>query len=228
MRKFLILILFCVPVFATEHPGSDEFVKRAVSEHGLAENEVRALLAEAEYKQSIVDAISRPAEGKPWHEYRPIFLTDKRINEGVDFWLENRELIASASNHYGVDEEIIVAIIGVETFYGRITGNYRTIDALVTLGFYYPKNLASDRSPFFSSELMHYIQLAAEEDLPTAKVTGSYAGAMGMASSCPAVTANMPSISTGMAAVICGGRLPMLLVAWPTICTGMAGNRVNR
>jgi membrane-bound lytic murein transglycosylase B len=180
MRKFLILILFCVPVFATEHPGSDEFVKRAVSEHGLAENEVRALLAEAEYKQSIVDAISRPAEGKPWHEYRPIFLTDKRINEGVDFWLENRELIASASKHYGVDEEIIVAIIGVETFYGRITGNYRTIDALVTLGFYYPQNLASDRSPFFSSELMHYIQLAAEEDLPTAKVTGSYAGAMGM------------------------------------------------
>ena len=180
MRKFLVLILFCVPVFATEHPGSDEFVKRAVSEHGLAENEVRVLLAEAEYKQSIVDAISRPAEGKPWHEYRPIFLTDKRINEGVDFWLENRELIASASKHYGVDEEIIVAIIGVETFYGRITGNYRTIDALVTLGFYYPQNLSSDRSPFFSSELMHYIQLAAEEDLPAAKVTGSYAGAMGM------------------------------------------------
>ena len=180
MRKFLVLVFFCVPVFATEHPGTDEFVERAVSEHGLEENEVRALLGEAEYKQSIVDAISRPAEGKPWHEYRPIFLTDKRINEGIDFWLENRELIASASKQYGVDEEIIVAIIGVETFYGRITGNYRTIDALVTLGFYYPQNLSSDRSPFFSSELMHYIQLATEEGLPAAKVTGSYAGAMGM------------------------------------------------
>jgi membrane-bound lytic murein transglycosylase B len=180
MRKFLILILLCTPVFAAEHPGTDEFVKRAVAEHGLVESDVRALLGQAEYKQSIVDAISRPAEGKPWHEYRPIFLTDKRINEGIDFWLENRELITSAAKKFGVDEKIIVAIIGVETFYGRITGSYRTIDALVTLGFYYPQGLSSDRSPFFSSELMHYIQLASEEGLPAAKVTGSYAGAMGM------------------------------------------------
>ena len=180
MRKFIILMFFCLPVFASPHPGSDEFVKRAVEEHGLAESEVRALLNEAEYKQSIVDAISRPAEGKPWHEYRPIFLTDKRINEGIDFWLEHRELIATAAEKFGVNEEIIVAIIGVETFYGRITGNYRTIDALVTLGFYYPQNLSRDRSPFFSSELMHYIQLASEEGLPANEVTGSYAGAMGM------------------------------------------------
>ena len=141
---------------------------------------MRALLAGAEYKQSIVDAISRPAEGKPWHQYRPIFLTEKRISEGIEFWKENRELIAAVSEKYGVDEEIIVSIIGVETFYGRITGGYRTIDALVTLGFYYPQNLSSDRSPFFSSELMHYFQLAAEEGLPAAEITGSYAGAMGM------------------------------------------------
>ena len=180
MRKFLILMLFCSPVLALEHPGADEFVKRAVSEFNLPENEVRALLDGAEYKQSIVDAISRPAEGKPWHQYRPIFLTDKRIDQGIDFWKENHELIATASKQYGVDEEIIVAIIGVETFYGRITGSYRTIDALVTLGFYYPQNLSSDRSPFFSSELMHYIQLSAEEGLPAAEITGSYAGAMGM------------------------------------------------
>ena len=180
MRKFLLFVLFCVPVLAAEHPGTDEFVEQAVSEYGLSESEVRSLLLEAEYKQSIVDAISRPAEGKPWHQYRPIFLTSKRINEGVDFWQENRELIAGASKEFGVDEAIIVAIIGVETFYGRITGNYRTIDALVTLGFYYPQNLSSDRSPFFSSELMHYIQLASEEDLPAVEITGSYAGAMGM------------------------------------------------
>ena len=180
MRKFLLLVLFCVPGFAADHPGTDEFVKRAVSEYGLPENEVRALLNEAEYKQSIIDAISRPAEGKPWHQYRPIFLTDKRISEGIDFWQENRELIATASKKFGVDEAIIVAIIGVETFYGRITGGYRTIDALVTLGFYYPKNLSSDRSAFFSSELMHYMQLATEEGLPADEITGSYAGAMGM------------------------------------------------
>ena len=180
MRILLFLVLFCVPAFATVHPGADDFVARATLEHGLSESEVRALLMEAEYKQSIVDAISRPAEGKPWYKYRPIFLTDKRISEGVDFWKENQELIAAASEKFGVDEEIIVSIIGVETFYGRITGSYRIIDALVTLGFYYPEGLSSDRSPFFSSELMHYLQLASEEELPAAEVTGSYAGAMGM------------------------------------------------
>jgi membrane-bound lytic murein transglycosylase B len=180
MRIFFVLVFFCVSGFAAEHPGTDEFVARAASEYGLPESEVRALLEQAEYKQSIVDAISRPAEGKPWHEYRKIFLTDKRIQQGIEFWKENSELITAASRQFGVDEEIIVSIIGVETSYGRITGSYRTVDALVTLGFYYPQNLSSDRSPFFSSELMHYIQLASEEGLPAAEVTGSYAGAMGM------------------------------------------------
>jgi len=180
MRKLLVLVLFCLPAFAADHPGTEEFVDRAVSEYGLEEAEVRALLAEAEYKQSIIDAISRPAEGKPWHEYRQIFLTDKRINEGIDFWVENQELITAASKKFGVDEHIIVAIIGVETFYGRITGSYRTIDALVTLGLYYPQNLSSDRSKFFSSELMQFMQLAKMEGLPPTETTGSYAGAMGM------------------------------------------------
>ena len=92
MRKFFVLLLFCVTAVASEHPGTEEFVQKAVSEYGLPEADVRALLDEAEYKQSIIDAISRPAEGKPWHEYRQIFLTDKRIAEGVDFWLENPPL----------------------------------------------------------------------------------------------------------------------------------------
>jgi membrane-bound lytic murein transglycosylase B len=180
MRKLLFLVLFCLPAFAAEHPGTDEFVERAVAEYDLDEAEVRAMLAEAEYKQSIIDAISRPAEGKPWHEYRQIFLTDKRIHEGVDFWVENQALITAASQKFGVDEEIIVAIIGVETFYGRITGSYRTIDALTTLGLYYPQNLSSDRSDFFSKELMQFMQLAKLENLPQTETTGSYAGAMGM------------------------------------------------
>jgi len=180
MRKLLILMLFCASCHATEHPGSEEFIKRAVAEHGLDEGKVRALLQGAQFKQSIVDSISRPAEAKAWHEYRPIFLTDKRIHEGIEFWQQNFELIAAAAKKYGVDEDAIVAIIGVETFYGRITGGYRTLDALVTLGFYYPENLSSDRSPFFSSELMHYLELANEEGLPADEITGSYAGAMGM------------------------------------------------
>lgn len=180
MRKLFILVFFCVSGYAADHPGTEDFVLRATTEFGLQETEVRELLAGAEYQQSIVDAISRPAEGKPWHEYRKIFLTNSRISQGIAFWTENRELIATAAEKFGVDEEVIVSIIGVETAYGRITGGYRTVDALVTLGFYYPQNLSSDRSDFFSNELLQYMQLAVEEGLPAAEVKGSYAGAMGM------------------------------------------------
>ncbi|MBT8061096.1 MAG: lytic murein transglycosylase B [Xanthomonadales bacterium] len=165
---------------AAVHPGSEAFVERAVSEFGLDADEVAALLARAEYKQSIVDAMTRPAESKPWHEYRPIFLNERRIKEGIVFWRENRALVDSVSEQFGVDPQIIVSIIGVETLYGRITGSYRVIDALATLGFYYPKELSRDRSEFFSTELMHFIKLAQEENLPLDQVTGSYAGAMGM------------------------------------------------
>jgi len=186
IRKFLrqgiavAMLMGGASAHAVVHPGSEAFVERAVSEFGLDAAEVKALLARAEYKQSIVDAMTRPAESKPWHEYRPIFLNDRRIDEGIRFWRENRELIDSVSKQYGVDPQIIVAIIGVETLYGRITGSYRVIDALATLGFYYPKELARDRSEFFSTELMHFIKLAKEENLPLDEVTGSYAGAMGM------------------------------------------------
>jgi len=143
-------MLYCASSFATEHPGSGEFIKRAVSEYGLAESDTRRLLQGAQFRQSIVDAISRPAEARPWHDYQPIFLTEKRISEGKKFWQDNHELIADAAKKYSVDEATIVAIIGVETFYGRITGSYRIIDALVTLSFYYPsQGLSSDRSYVF-------------------------------------------------------------------------------
>jgi len=180
MRKFLLLMLFCTTAFAARHPGTDAFLARAAADYGLHKDRVLALLDQAEFKQSIVDAISRPAESKPWYQYRPIFLTQKRIGEGVDFWRQNRDLIARASETFGVDPEIIVAIIGVETSYGGNTGGYRVIDALVTLGLYYPRNLGADRSAFFSDQLMQYIKLAGEEGLPATDVTGSYAGAMGM------------------------------------------------
>lgn len=176
----LVLTAWLTPLHASVHPGSEAFVARAASEFGLDPAEVESLLSRAEYKQSIVDAMTRPAESKPWHEYRPIFITDRRISGGIEFWRENHALIESVSAQYGVDPQIIVAIIGVETFYGRITGNYRVIDALATLGFYYPQELKRDRSEFFSTEFMHFIKLAKEENLPPEEVTGSYAGAMGM------------------------------------------------
>jgi membrane-bound lytic murein transglycosylase B len=165
---------------AAEHPGQGAFVDRAVSEYGLDAGEVSDLLAGAKFQQSIVDAISRPAEGKPWHEYRPIFLNQRRVKEGVEFWKDNQALITEVSEKYGVDAQIIVSIIGVETLYGQITGSYKVLDALTTLGFYYPTDLKRDRSEFFSGELLHFFQLAKEENLPPSEITGSYAGAMGM------------------------------------------------
>jgi len=161
------------------HPGVEAFAAKAAAEHGLDEQAVLELLQQAEFKQSIVDAISRPAEGKAWYDYRPIFLNQKRIDDGVVFWNENKERIAKAAERYQVDPQFIVAIIGVETSYGRITGNFRVLDALATLSFYYP-DTGNDRSAFFSSELMNFLVLGQEENLPLDEVTGSYAGAMGL------------------------------------------------
>jgi membrane-bound lytic murein transglycosylase B len=182
MKRILTLALVSIlstSCLAQQHPGAEEFAAKAASEYDLNQEEVIQLLQNARFKQSIVDAISRPAEAKPWYDYRPIFITDKRIRQGVEFWRENEALIDQASEKFGVDPHIIVAIIGVETFYGRITGSYRVLDALATLSFYYP-DTGNDRSGFFSKELMNFLVLGGEEGLPLEDVTGSYAGAMGL------------------------------------------------
>jgi len=182
MKRLFSLALVSIlstSCLAQQHPGAEEFAARAAAEYPLDAAEIMALLHDARFKQSIVDAISRPAEAKPWFQYRPIFMTDKRIQSGVEFWRENEALVSQAAERYGVDPQIIVAIIGVETFYGRITGSYRVLDALTTLSFYYP-DIGNDRSDFFSRELMQFLMLGNEEGLPLREVTGSYAGAMGI------------------------------------------------
>jgi membrane-bound lytic murein transglycosylase B len=182
MKRILALALVSIlstSCLAQQHPGAEEFAAKAASEYDLDQEEIILLLQNARFKQSIVDAISRPAEAKPWYDYRPIFITDKRINGGIEFWRDNEALIQQASEKFGVDPQIIVAIIGVETFYGRITGSYRVLDALTTLSFYYP-DTGNDRSGFFSRELMNFLILGGEEELPIEDVTGSYAGAMGL------------------------------------------------
>lgn len=157
-------------------PQVDEFIAELTRDYGFASEQLVSLFQEAERKQSILDAISRPAERvKPWKEYRPIFITDARVARGVDFWRQHEAALARAEQEYGVPAQVIVAIIGVETFYGRNTGNYRVIDALSTLGFDYPP-----RAPFFRKELREFLLLAREEQVDPLSVTGSYAGAMGL------------------------------------------------
>lgn len=153
------------------------FVDYTSSTYGVDPDLIRATLTQAVHQQKIIDAMNRPAEAvKPWRDYRPIFLNDARINGGVAFYREHRSALDAVAAQTGVPAEYIVAIIGVETHYGRITGNYRVLDALYTLAFDYPK-----RAPFFAGELAQLFALAkAEPQLRIDELKGSYAGAMGM------------------------------------------------
>ena len=160
------------PVLAADKEAA--FIAETAKSSGMAPAEIRAWLDQAQYQQSIINAITRPAEGKPWKDYRPIFLTDTRIQQGRSFYAEHRSELDRVSKQAGVPAEIIVAIIGVETSYGRITGSYRVLDALYTLGFFYPR-----REEFFRAELRHLFALARTEHLDLATLKGSYAGAMG-------------------------------------------------
>jgi membrane-bound lytic murein transglycosylase B len=159
----------------TQRDDIQTFVNGLVTEHGFEQDYVTSVLSQGARKQKILDAISRPAEkSKEWFEYRDIFVTPKRIAAGVEFWAEHSERLARISAETGVPAEIIAAIVGVETYFGRITGSYRVLDALSTLGFDYPP-----RGKFFRGELEQLFLLSREESLDITNIEGSYAGAMG-------------------------------------------------
>ena len=160
---------------AQTHPGQAELVREVARDTGKSPAALNVLLDGAKKQQSILDAISRPAEGKPWKDYRPIFVTDKRINDGIAFYREHRALLDRIGKEYGVAPQYIVAIVGVETSYGRNTGNYKVLDALVTLGLYYPP-----RAKFFREQLKELLEMPAQHlGGPIDTLTGSYAGAQG-------------------------------------------------
>ena len=149
----------------------DDFSKR----HQYPKSSLTALIGNVKKQVRVLDAIQRPAEKKKnWREYREIFVTTKRINEGLQFWAQNAVILEAAEKRFGIPPEIIVAIIGVETFYGRYKGRYPVLDSLVTLGFEY-----EPRKKFFRSELEHFLLLTKEEALDPSTIRGSYAGAMG-------------------------------------------------
>ncbi|WJW75929.1 lytic murein transglycosylase B [Thiohalobacter sp. IOR34] len=158
----------------SDRPEAQRFVQLMVEKHGLDRQEVQALIDAARRKQSILDAISRPAEAKPWYQYRPIFVNQARIEGGVDYWNRNARILDQVREALAVDPALVVAIIGVETRYGRHAGRYRVLDALATLGFDYPP-----RADFFRGQLEQFLLLAREEGVDPLKATGSYAGAMG-------------------------------------------------
>lgn len=174
----IALLLTCTaPAVAidTDADNVQAFVDRMVVQHGFDRDELIATFSRAERKESILEAIARPAEKTlTWGEYRKIFITDERIAAGAKFWREYETELDAVAMDTGVPIEILVGIIGVETYFGRITGNYRVLDALSTLAFYYPP-----RSPFFTKELEAFLLLTRTEGLDATVPTGSYAGAMG-------------------------------------------------
>ncbi len=170
----LMLFALC-PLRATTHPGQAELVREVVRDTGKSPVQLNKLLDGARMQQSILDAISRPAESKPWKDYRPIFLTSRRIDDGVAFYRQHRGLLERIGKQYGVAPEYLVSILGVETFYGRHTGSYKVLDALVTLGLYYPP-----RAKFFRAQLKTLLELPQNHLAgPLDTLTGSYAGAEG-------------------------------------------------
>ena len=158
-----------------ERPEVRDFMADLVKKDGFEQPYVTAVFSGIESKQAILDAMNRPAEKvKPWFEYRNIFLTPRRISAGVDFFREHEAKLQQASARTGVPAEVIVAILGVETFYGTRTGSYRAVDSLSTLAFDFPQ-----RSTFFRGELRQLFLLAREEQLDVGSLLGSYAGALG-------------------------------------------------
>ncbi len=177
----LWLSLIITASFATQTPTEQRkdvqaFIDSMVKKHKFSKQELTQLFAQVKLRPRVVKAIKNSAEKKKqWYQYRPIFLTRGNIQAGLAFWEKHADALEKAQQKYGVDPEIIVAIIGVETRYGSNMGSYKVIDAISSLAFNYP-----DRSKFFTKQLEAYLILTRQENINPLSLKGSYAGAMGI------------------------------------------------
>lgn len=158
-------------------PEVRAFIREMVERHRFVERELDYVFTRARREPAILNAIQPPAPigRRPWDAYRAIFVNDRRIQAGEQFWSAHAEALERAEREFGVPAEVIVSILGVETFYGRNTGRWRIVDALATLAFDYPP-----RQDFFRGELVNYLLLARESGIDVFSVRGSYAGAIGI------------------------------------------------
>jgi len=180
MRSIYVVLLLLLSFAAHSAgaatlPGIPEFIDEMVVKHKFKRAELEKVFGQAQYLPNVIEAISRPATLKPWPEYRAAFVNQERISLGLKFWKKYRQTLQSAERKYGVPQEIILAVIGVETVYGQDAGTFRTIDALTTLAFDYPR-----RGDFFRNELENYLLLAREQQFNLLAIRGSYAGALGI------------------------------------------------
>lgn len=180
-RSFLLLVLMAISQSAfslqtSDYKQLDTLFRQVAGETSYTVAQLEELFKDVEIKQNIIEAMERPAESTmTWTRYSKIFLTEKNIKKGVEFWQAHAEILARAEKEFAVAPEIIVATLGVETRYGSNTGNYRVIDALSTLALEYPR-----RSKYFTAELKNFLLLTDQNKLDPLGVTGSYAGAIGL------------------------------------------------
>lgn len=158
----------------SQRPDVQQFIHTLVIKDNFNEAKLNALFSGVHPNPKIIDLMTKPAEKKPWYAYRKIFISEKRIQNGLVFWKKNARVLKEAQAIYGVPASIIVAIIGVETSYGDNRGNISTLDALSTLAFDYPR-----RAEFFQKELREFLLLTRDMSADPRAFYGSYAGAIG-------------------------------------------------
>jgi membrane-bound lytic murein transglycosylase B len=154
-----------------------EFVRDMAARHGFNQTELLQLFSQVRHQARVVSLMTPapPGTKRSWANYRARTLDPVRVEAGLLFWRDNQEAVRRASERFGVPPEIIVSIIGIETMYGRYTGNFRVLDTLATLAFDYPR-----RAEFFRSELEHFLLLTRDQRLDPLGPRGSYAGAIGV------------------------------------------------
>ena len=153
----------------------NQYINQMVTNYHFNKEKLTKIMDQAQYDPQVIHSITHPFEKKPWNFYRKFFVSQERIDNGVAYWQKHRATLKNVKKYYGVPPNVIVSIIGIESFYGQHAGNYNELNALTTLSFYYPK-----RNKFFQSELTQYLLLTQHEKLNSLVLKGSYAGALGI------------------------------------------------
>lgn len=156
-------------------PDVQRYIDEQVATGQFNRPELEAVFANVEIKPNIIKILDKPSTSRPWYEFRPTFYNERLIKGGLAFWEQNQATLERAERTYGVPPEMVVAILGIETNYGRNTGSFRLADALSTIAFNYPR-----RAEYFRGELTEFLKLSKEEGIDPLALKGSYAGAMGL------------------------------------------------
>ncbi|WP_218814521.1 lytic murein transglycosylase B [Rickettsiella endosymbiont of Dermanyssus gallinae] len=177
LQTVVLLIGFCLTACSAyaDKPEVNHFIDKMVKKYHFDRQQLQQLFKTVKPNRFIISSFAKPKESLTWSDYKPIFVTEKRARNGVKFWNEHKQTLRYAQQHYGIPPAVIVAILGVETRYGEVTGKYRVLDSLSTLSFNHTR-----RADFFQSELEQFLLLGRENPTINPKTTkGSYAGAIG-------------------------------------------------